>query len=406
VANPPAKDGNPAASPTPRPEPAASEALAASPGSQEAARIAQKARVLQGQVLQDTLSELCDRKQSFVLTTPYHSFDSRFIELSGRDVLVRATMSQAVVQGVLNHYPLYMRFPWDLTTYGGQTRVLGYESDEKARNLRILMPASVAIDSSRSSYRVERVGRCTGAVSSPELTLIRVTLDNISTGGLRVFCLEPLPPGAFQYGRVVDVSVSLENGPQIKAPARICHADGQSMGLCFAPPLAGAALESLAQWILPRMEEDQRRWDNRLALRALSERNAQAKAAPAGVLLVSSDCPARAAVASALAAIQPLTTVPPALAALKDALSFTPPHLLVIVASGQADDTHRLRVMLDAVAPACPIVVVAAGADPERARTLAVEIKAARFVDARLLHPVIFLRLVQGLIRKHWDIGS
>jgi hypothetical protein len=24
-------------------------------------------------------------------------------------------------------------------------------------------------------------------------------------------------------------------------------------------------------------------------------------------------------------------------------------------------------------------------------------------VDLKLLHPVIFLRLAQGLIRKHWD---
>ena len=38
-----------------------------------------------------------------------------------------------------------------------------------------------------------------------------------------------------------------------------------------------------------------------------------------------------------------------------------------------------------------------------RARTLAVEIKAALFVDLKLLHPVIFLRLAQGLIRKRWD---
>ena len=385
-----------------RPEPAANEGPP--PGAPEAPKAAPKPRTLQGAGLQEAISELCARKQAFVLTTPYHSFDSRFIELSGKDVLVRATMGRSVVQGVLNNYPLYMRFPWDLTTYGGQTRVLDYEEEEKVRNLRLLVPASVALDSSRAAYRVERVGRSTGAVSSPQLNLVRVTLENISTGGARVFSLEPLPADAFQYGRGVDLSISLENGPQIMAQARICHMDGQSMGLCFNPALAGAALESLAQWIQPRMEEDQRRWDNRMTLRALSERSA-AKAPPRGVLLVCADIPARAVLERALGPIQPLATVPPALAALKEACGFTPPRLLVIATTGQAEEAYRLRVMLEAVNPACPVVIAAAGADVERARALAVEIKAALFVDLKLLHPVIFLRLAQGLIRKHWDAG-
>jgi len=362
-----------------------------------------KPRTLQGQVLLEAIAELCDRKQSFILTTPYHTFPSRFIEMDGQDVLVRASMSQSVVQGVLNNYPLYMRFPWDLTTYGGSTRVLDYEAGEKTRNLRVLLPPAVTLDNTRGAYRVERVGRSTGAISSPELNLVRITLENISTNGAAVFCLEPLPPGAFQYGRLVDLSISLEQGPQLQAKGRICHLDGQAMGICFNPPLAGRALEDLSGWIQPRMEEDQRRWDNRMALRAISERNAQAREAPQGVLLVGSDEAALGVVERALGPDLPVRTVPAALAPFKEAISFHPPHLLIVVGSGLADETHRLRVMLEAVPPACPVVVIGTGAGLERVRTLAGEVRAARFMDLKVVHPVIFLKLVQGLIRRHWD---
>lgn len=376
------------------------KALPAAPGASEG--LPQKPKSLQGQVLLEAFGELCDRKQSFILTTPYHTFQSRFLELTGKDVLVRASMSQSVVQGVLNNYPLYLRFPWDLTTYGGATRVLDYEASEKVRNLRLQLPAAVTLDNSRAAYRVERVGRSTGAISSPELNLVRITLENISTNGASVFCLEPLPPGAFQYGRVVDLSVSLEHGPKIQATGRICHLDGQAMGICFSPPLAGAALEDLSGWIRPRMEEDQRRWDNRMALRAMSERSAQARP-PKGILVVSSDEAAVAVIGKALGAT-PVMTVPPALAALKDALSFHPPHLMIAIATGQADETHRLRTMLEALAPACPVVVLGSGAGLERARALASEIRAALFMDLTMLHPVLFQRQVLGLIRKHWDV--
>jgi hypothetical protein len=366
-------------------------------------RFIQKPPVLQGPVLLDALAELCGRKQSFRLTTPYHSFDSRFIEMYGGNLLVRATMSQTVVKGVLNSYPLYMRFPWDLVTYGGLTRVLGYEAGDRIRNLRIQVPPSVALDNSRAAYRVTRVGRSTGALGSRQLNLVRFTLEDISTGGIGVFCLEPLPAGVFMYGRLVDVSVSLENGPRILAPGRICHVEGQSVGLCFTPPLAGTDLEGLSRWLRPRMEEDQRRWDDRMTLRAISERNAQSKAPPQGVLLVSCDDPARGVLEKALSVFQ-LRTVPPALAAIKDAVGLAPPHLLAVAGNGQPEETHRLRLMLEAVAPACPVVVIGTGPEVERARRLAADVRAAVFVDLKMLHPVIFQRLVQGLIRRHWDV--
>jgi hypothetical protein len=362
-----------------------------------------KAKALQGLILQEAVSELCERKQSFVLTTPYHSFDSRFIALSGKHLLVRASMSPSVVKGVLNKYPLYMRFPWDLVTYGGQTAVLDYQVDDQAKNLRIQIPSLVALDNSRASYRVTRVGRSTGALGSPQMNLVRFTLEDVSTGGIGVFCMEQLPPGAFHYGSLVDLSVSLENGPQILAPGRICHMEGQAMGLRFTPPLAGAALEDLSRWLRPRMEEDQRRWDNRMALRALSERNAQAKAPPQGVLLVSSDDGARGAIERALA-VFPLKTVPPALPAIKDTLCFTPPHLLVVACTGQTEESHRLRLMLEAVAPVCPLVVIGTGPDLDRARKLAADVRAAVFMDLKMMHPVIFRRMLQGLIRRHWDV--
>ena len=116
---------------------------------------------LQGVFLDAALEELCDRKQTLYLATPYFAFESRFLERVGPDLEVRATMSRDAVRHALAKNPLRMRFPWGLTMFGGPTRILDYQERERSRFLRIAVPAVLAPDDQRRAFRLERTGRST-----------------------------------------------------------------------------------------------------------------------------------------------------------------------------------------------------------------------------------------------------
>jgi hypothetical protein len=367
-------------------------------------KAAQDPRSLHGEALREALEELCERKQSLFLATPYLAWESRFMELTGKDLRVRATMSRNTVRHALDKHPLRMRFPWGLTLFGGPTRVLEYEEAENSRYLRIALPLELAPDDNRQAYRVEQVGRSTGALGSQELKLMRINLDNISTGGIGVFCTEPMPATGFQVGRSVNISLSLEQGPQFQAQGRVCHAAGQNLGLCFTPPLVDEALLNLALWIQPRQDEAQRRWEDRASYLAQAARAAQPKAPPSGILLVSADAELKAALELALGGSQPLRTVAPALAPFREAMALQPPYLLVFTATGRVEERHRLKTLLDAVAPTCPLVLIGTGADLEPVRALAAEVKARLFLDRSTIPSPFFQRLILGLIRKHWNL--
>ena len=51
---------------------------------------------LQGAALEEALTELCDRRQTLYLATPYFSFESRFLERLGPDLKVRASRFERV----------------------------------------------------------------------------------------------------------------------------------------------------------------------------------------------------------------------------------------------------------------------------------------------------------------------
>lgn len=362
-----------------------------------------KPQNLQGGPLQEALTDLCDRKQLLLLATPYLSFESRFIERVGPDLRIRATMSRNVVRHALAQNALHIRFQWGLSFYAGATRILAYEEGDKTKFLRITAPSLLAPDDLRKAHRVEQVGRSTGALGSQDLDLVRMSLENITVHGIGVFCMEPLPPNGFQVGRRVDISLSLERGPQLKAQGRICHGTGQALGICFTPDLSPQQLEALTPWLEPRLEEAQRRWDDRATLLAHAERAAQPKAPAGGILLVSNDPELQAALTAA-AGSHPVRCVQPALAPFKAAMEQQPPYLLVLSITGGMEESHRLRALLESVPRQCPMVLLGSGPDLTNLRVLASALKATLFLDRNTLNSAFFHRLILGLIRKHWNL--
>jgi len=360
---------------------------------------------LQGVFLDAALEELCDRKQTLYLATPYFAFESRFLERVGPDLEVRATMSRDAVRHALAKNPLRMRFPWGLTMFGGPTRILDYQERERSRFLRIAVPAVLAPDDQRRAFRLERTGRSTGALGSRELHLVKCTLENVSTLGIGVFCLEPLPPDGFRLGQELQVSLTLEQGPEIKASGRIAHSNGQVLGIAFSPPLAGTDLEKLTGWLQPRLESALRHWEDRANLRRQAERAARPRLAPEGILLASGDPVLQAQVTAAIDGAAPLRWVWPAMAPFREAMECHPPRVLVLSVRGGMEESRRLRTLLESVPPQCPVVALGTGPDLDLARALAAEFKATLFVDRKTLDSVFFKRLMVGLIRKHYPEG-
>jgi len=357
---------------------------------------------LQGAALEEALTELCDRRQTLYLATPYFSFESRFLERLGPDLKVRATMSRNVVQSALAKSALRLRFPWGLTLFGGPTRILGYEEADGSRYLRISVPPVLAPDDQRRALRLERTGRSAGALGSRNSYLVKCSLETLSQLGAGLFCLEPIPPDGFQPGQSVDISLNLEQGPELQATGRICHTSSQALGLVFAPPLSGAPLDRLNAWLQPRLETAQRQWDERASLRSQAERAVRPRLAPDGLLLASGDPGLRATVAAALGGVPPMRWVYPAMAPFREALECQPPYVLLLPVTGGMEESHRLRSLLETVPPQCPVVALGIGPNLDQTRALAAELKATLFVDRKTLNSTFFQRLILGLIRKHW----
>jgi hypothetical protein len=363
-----------------------------------------KARgALEGILRDEVLSELCTRRQSCLLATPYLSFDSRMMELLDGELRVRATMSRDAAKHALGQQPLKLRFPWGLAFYAGVTRVLGYEQGEQRRTLRLAIPERLEPDERRQAFRLERVGRCQGAVGSTAGDILRISLENLSTLGAGVFCMEPIPAEGFQTGRTLTLSLTLEKGPALRLEAKVCHGQGQYLGLKFEPRPSGETLKSIEDWLAPRIEEARRRWENRAELLARAEQAARPKLPPAGILLLSRDEPLGAQVTRALQDLHTVRVVPPVMAPYKEALEAPPLLLLVDAAGSDMEERHRLRGLLDAQPPGCPVILLGQGGNnPELWRTLVAELKARLFIEWYPENAPFFRKLVLGLIQSHW----
>jgi hypothetical protein len=355
---------------------------------------------IEGVLRDEILEELCTRRQSCLLATPYLSFESRMMELLEGELRVRATMSREAAKHTLSQQPLKLRFPWGLAFYAGLTRVLGYEQGEQRRTLRLAIPERLGPDELRAAYRLERVGRSQGALGTPSGTILRISLENISPLGAGVFCLEAIPPEGFQTGRAITLALNLDQGPSLNLEARVCHGQGQYLGLRFDPLPKGEEARRLQEWIDPRVVEAQRRWDNRAELRARAEQAAKPKVPPTGILLLGRDEALRQEVSRVMEGLHAVRHCIPVMAPFKEAMETPPLLLLVDTAGADMEERHRLRNLLEAQPPGCPVVVLGRGGDPELWRPLASELKARLYLTWNPDQGFFFQRVVQGLIQR------
>lgn len=355
---------------------------------------------LAGGLREAALDELCDRKEFLLIATPYIAFPSRFLAREGSTLLLRANMGQQTARHALEKHPLRLRFPWATTYFAGETRLLAYLHSEEGRFLRVALPDRLFPDEFRQHPRVDRLGHSGGALGSADMALIRVRVEDLSLGGAGLFCLDPLADEGFQPGHRVTCELTLQDGPILKAPARVIHGEGQYLGLAFTPPLEERPAIQLAEWIAPRLQEAQRRWENRAELRTQALRAAAPKPAPKGVLFVGADEGLLPEIQGLLGEDLPLRHSPLAMAPLRAALEQPPRMLILDPGPLDSEGRRRIRTLVDSLDFQGPLMVLDHSGESDLLRAFALELKAVHLA----WNPAqgrFFQRLAQGLIRKH-----
>ena len=152
----------------------------------------------------------------------------------------------------------------------------------------------------------------------------------------------------------------------------------------------------------PRIAEAQRRWDDRAELRARAEQAARPKLPPAGVLLLSRNAALIAQVAAFLEDLQPVRSAPPVMTAFKEDLEAPPLLLLLDLVGADGEERHRIRSLLEAQPPGCPILVLGKDGRPDAWQPLAAELKARLYLKWDPSQAAFFRRVVQGVIERHW----
>nr|WP_320132607.1 PilZ domain-containing protein [uncultured Holophaga sp.] len=359
---------------------------------------------LSGQLRDQILDELCDRKASLLLATPYLSFESRFLEREGDRLRVRAGMSREVAQNTLAAQGLRIRFSWDLSMFAGACRILDFEQEEHRRTLVLSLPESLGLDEQRRSYRADRTGRSGGSLGSTlggEVRIRAFALENISPLGAGVFMREGRGE-EWVPGAMVQASFDLEGGPAFSTRARVVHTQGNSVGLDFSEPLESGALSGVQRWVDARKAEARHLWDNRLEMRTRALEAARPRPAPAGLLLLSADTQLSEDIKAAMGEALPTRICPPVMAPYKKLVAEPPLLLLLDGACMGSEERRRARTLLETQPPDCPIIILGRDPQNDHPRLLSTELKGAAYFEWQPEKGAVLRMLAQGLVRKHW----
>lgn len=350
-----------------------------------------------GPAVDAMLGELCEAKRTALLATPYLSFESRFLEREGNELRMWATMSKATAEHTLMQNPLKIRFPWALTMWAGATRVLGYEQAAKRRYLRLAVPERLAPDERREHPRAERGLRVQGTLGNDALTVVRISVEDLSRGGARLLLGEPVLSDDFPQGGAASLSLTRNGGERILAGVRVVHGDGLHLGVAFQPPLDGEVLATLQAWLAPRLMEAKKAWEQRAEVRAQALM-ALARAKPEGLLLVTGLPELEAQLRPLLEGLPALRHALPIMADLRKQLD-TPPRLAFVhVPQGGLEDRRRLRALMEALHDV-QVVLLAAPSGMALAQELSTEFKAPSLAWNPSLGPFL-QRMVVGLLKR------
>jgi hypothetical protein len=296
---------------------------------------------------------------------------------------------------------LRFRFPHATRFLDGKTRMLGFGVVEGRRSLRLEIPKALQDDDQRGAYRAERVGRIEVSFSTPRFDLRSGLLTNLSATGARIYAPHENLEGAFQAGDPMTVTIPISEELKINGPALVRWTQGRSLALEFIPVLPEPVLTPLSRWIFQRREEDKDR------LRGLTPVNPTPSGGEGGdLVLVSSSAELEQGLRDCLVGLPPLRRVSPTMAGLKEAAMNHPALLLFHLPSLGLDERKRLRALVEVLLPRQPFLLLGTGVEASALMELGTELKAAAaFVLGPKPSP-FFQRLLQGILRRHYEGGE
>jgi len=355
-----------------------------------------------GQFIASTVEEVrgildlaCAHRELMILVTPYLRFETNFLQVEGEAFHVRVTMGAEEAMYGLRSGDLRCRFPFATRFLEGRTRLLGFGMVEGRRSLRLEIPKVLQDDELRGAYRAERVGRVEVTFSTPRFELHSGLLTNLSTTGAQIHAAQEDLEAIFRAGDPMTVTIPLTAELKVNGPALVRWAKGRSLGLEFRPILPEHVLTPLSRWIFQRREEERDRAQGMAPLGPTASREG------GGLVLVSGSGELEGVLREYLVGLPPLRRVLPTLAAVKEAAMGHPALLIFHLPGLNLDARKRLRALVEMIPPHQPFIFVGTGVEVSALMELGTELKAAA---AYVLGPQpspFFLRLLQGILRRH-----
>ena len=355
----------------------------------------------------EILAQACARRELLILVTPYLRFESAFCALEGGELHALATMSREDVHFGLRT-PILMRFPVGQGFMEAQVKTLGLGLQHGRRTLRLTIPKELKENDQRAAYRVERVGRVMVTYGTPKGDILQASLVDLSTQGVRIHAQRDVDPDRIPPGTILALSIPLLDNLMIEAKAEVRHLGlPRSIGLKFRPALPKAVEIPLARWVFQRQEEDRERLALLLEARARTPKPSGAASQPGeGILLVSGDAALEEELRAVLQPIQPLTRVPAAGQALKEALAVPPGLAIFHVAGASLDERRKVKGLMDLVQGRCPTLMVGTLIDAATLFELSGEWKASSALVWQPARGPFLQKLAQGILRRHGNGGE
>jgi len=339
-------------------------------------------------------------RELLILVTPYLRFESNFLQMEAGSFHARVTMGAEEAMYGLRSAELRFRFPHATRFLEGKTRMLGFGVVEGRRSLRLEVPKVLQDDDLRGAYRAERVGRVEVSFSTPRFDLRSGILTNLSTTGARIHAPYENLETLFQAGDPMTITIPISEEIRINTPAVVRWSQGRSLALEFVPVLPEAVLTPLSRWIFQRREEDKDR------IQGVAPLSPAPSAGEGGLVLVSSSAELEQGLREYLVGLPSLRRVSPTMAALKDAVMTHPALLLFHLPSLGLDERKRLRALVEVLPARQPFLLLGSGVEASVLMELGTELKASASLVLGPKPGPFFQRLLQGILRRHYEGGE
>jgi hypothetical protein len=353
-------------------------------------------------LIRGILEDACGRHEFLILVTPYLRYESHFLGMEGNAVHVSATMSREDALYALKNADLKFRFPNGTSFLEGQTRMLGLGLVENRKSLKLSIPREFSEGDQRGAYRVERVGRISATLSTSHFDLWTASLVDISLTGARLLAPRDLTAEQLKPPDGVTVSIPLTEDIHINSGAIVRHVDARNFGISFDPPLEDPIKSALARWAFQRREEDQ----DRISRKGSVPGAAAVAKGPGvkGLLLVSASEGLETELKEVLKEVQPLFRAAQNVQGLREGLASSPTLVFFHVTGLTLDDRRRLKALIEAAAGRVPFMLLGApGIEMSPLLELGTEMKAAATYQWGPGKGAFFQRLVQGILRRHYE---